>query len=202
MRLGAGERYSTAAVQSWRGGADQVLLIGGHVNAPLFMLFVLSVSRIGRSIKMNEALKESSTRVGVGVMILKEGKCLLARRKGAHGCGEFAFPGGHLEYMESFEQCARRETREECGIEISIPRFLFLANVTTYAPKHYVHVGLVAEWQTGDPRVLEPEKSDSWCWYELEKLPQPIFKMCELSLESYRSGVSYFDITSNSSQAG
>ena len=45
----------------------------------------------------------------------------------------YAFPGGHLEYMESFEQCARRETLEECGIEIERIRFQFVANVQTYA---------------------------------------------------------------------
>jgi len=48
--------------------------------------------------------------------------------------GEWSFPGGHLEYMESFEDCAKRETREECGIEITNIRFQFLSNVIKYAP--------------------------------------------------------------------
>jgi 8-oxo-dGTP diphosphatase len=51
-------------------------------------------------------------------MIVKNGSVLLGKRKGSHGEGEYAFPGGHLEYMESFEQCAHRETLEECGVEI------------------------------------------------------------------------------------
>jgi ADP-ribose pyrophosphatase YjhB (NUDIX family) len=57
-------------------------------------------------------------KVGIGVLIFKQGKVLLHQRKGAHGEGEWAFPGGHLEYMERFEEAAIRETREECGIEI------------------------------------------------------------------------------------
>lgn len=61
--------------------------------------------------------------VGIGMMILKEGKVLLGKRKGAHGAGEYAFPGGQLEHPESFEDCARRETREESGIEITNLRF-------------------------------------------------------------------------------
>ncbi len=32
---------------------------------------------------------------GVGVMILKDGTVLLGRRKGSHGEGEWAWPGGH-----------------------------------------------------------------------------------------------------------
>jgi 8-oxo-dGTP diphosphatase len=78
-------------------------------------------------------MEHTQPKVGVGVMIVKNGFVLLGKRKGAHGEGEYAFPGGHLEYMESFAQCAQRETREECGIEIENIRFQFVANVTTYS---------------------------------------------------------------------
>src|SRR3989344_8223566 len=104
-------------------------------------------------------------RVGVGVMVLKEGKVLVSRRKTSHGAGSFSFTGGHLEYMESFEECAKRETREECGIEIKNVKFLFLSNLKRYAPKHYVHIQLITDWKSGEPRVLEPEKTEEWKWY-------------------------------------
>jgi 8-oxo-dGTP diphosphatase len=132
-------------------------------------------------------------RVGVGVMIVKAGTVLLGQRKGAHGAGEFAFPGGHLEYLESFEHCARRETREECGLEIGNIRFQFIANVTTYAPHHYVHIGLLADWQGGTPELLEPESSGPWTWYDLNHLPQPLFEMCRLAVESYKTARHYYD---------
>src|SRR5215510_5131841 len=102
-------------------------------------------------------MERDQPRIGVGVMILKDGLVLLGQRKGAHGAGEYAFPGGHLEYMESFEQCARRETWEECGLQITNIRFQFVANVTTYVPRHYVHIGLLADWSGGTPTVREPE---------------------------------------------
>jgi 8-oxo-dGTP diphosphatase len=132
--------------------------------------------------------------VGVGVMIIKDGSVLLGQRKGSHGEGEYAFPGGHLEYMESFEQCAQRETLEECGIMIENVRFQFVANVQTYAPRHYVHVGLLADWHSGTPEVLEPEASGAWAWYDLDNLPQPLFEMSRLAVESCKTGRNYYDL--------
>ncbi len=138
--------------------------------------------------------QNSKPKVGVGVMIMKDGKVLLGKRKGSHGEGEFAFPGGHLEYMESFADCAKREVNEECGIEIENIRFQFLANVVKYAPKHYVHIGLLVDWKSGEPKVLEPNKSESWLWYDINNLPEPIFEMCKLAIDSYKSGKIYFDV--------
>ncbi len=132
-------------------------------------------------------------RVGIGVMILKDGKVLLGKRKGSHGEGEYAFPGGHLEYMEGFVECARRETREECGIEIDTIRFQLLANVKEYTPKHYVHIGIVAEWKSGEPKVLEPEKVESWGWYALDELPKPLFATIPNHIEAYTSGRNFWD---------
>jgi len=138
--------------------------------------------------------QQNKPKVGVGIMILKKGKVLLAKRRGSHGEGEYAFPGGHLEYMESFKDCARRETKEECGIEIKKVQFQFLANVTKYVPKHYVHIGLLADWKRGEARVLEPEKSESWGWHDLKKLPRPVFEFCKIALKSHKTGKNYFDL--------
>lgn len=131
--------------------------------------------------------------VGVGVMIVRDGRVLLHRRKGSHGAGEYSFPGGHLEHLESFEDCARREVREECGIEIANVRFQFLSNVRTYAPKHYVHVGLIADWAAGEPQVLEPDRVESWGWYDPAELPEPLFEMCRQAFEVRRSGATFID---------
>lgn len=143
---------------------------------------------------MNNKISEQKPKVGVGVLIFKKGKVLLGKRQGSHGEGEYAFPGGHLDYMETIEECARRETKEECGLEIENVRFQFLANVRKYAPKHYVHVGVIADWSVGEPEVLEPEKCQGWNWYDPDDLPQPLFEMARLSLAAYKSGDQYFDL--------
>ncbi|MGE4350714.1 MAG: NUDIX hydrolase [Bdellovibrionales bacterium] len=134
-----------------------------------------------------------TVKVGIGVMIFKDGKVLLAQRKTSHGAGEYAFPGGHLEYGETFEACARREVSEECGIKIDGIEFLFVANVRAYTPKHYVHLTLSAQWKSGEPKIMEPDKSGPWAWYSLEDLPQPLFEFCTLSVQSYKNGCRYYD---------
>lgn len=130
--------------------------------------------------------------VGVGVMIFKKGNVLMHQRKGSHGAGEFAFPGGHLEKGESFNDCAKRETQEEAGIAIKNVRFLYLANVKKYS-RHYVHIGMIADWKSGTPKNLEPDKGSNWFWADLQKLPKPLFEMCRLSFQSYKTKSNYFD---------
>ncbi len=67
-------------------------------------------------------------RVGVAAIVQRNGQVLLIKRKGAHGSGSWAVPGGHLEYGESLEECAVRETHEEVGIEISDVSFAAITN--------------------------------------------------------------------------
>ncbi len=128
-------------------------------------------------------------------MIIKDGKVLMAKRKGSHGAGEYGFPGGHLENLESFEDCAVRETREECGIEIKNIKFLYVTNITKYAPKHYVHIGVTAEWASGEPKTLESEKAEGWQWHDLNNLPEgPTFEFCKLAFDAYKTGKVYYPL--------
>lgn len=137
--------------------------------------------------------EQNRPKVGVGVVVFKDGKVLLGKRKGSHGAGEYASPGGHLEYLESFADCAAREVREECGIAITNVRFQFVANLTAYAPKHYIHIQLLADWQSGDPQVLEPEKVELWDWYDVNNLPQPMFATYQMVQDSMHTGTHYYD---------
>ncbi len=140
-------------------------------------------------------------RVGVGVLVMKEGQVLLGRRKNTHGAGEYASPGGHLEHLESFEACARREVREETGLELGAVEFLRVLNTTQYAPRHYVDVSLVAQWRSGEPRVLEPEKVERWDWYPLGALPGPLFGTLATSFEALRTGRRFWDAAPPSGSA-
>ena len=136
---------------------------------------------------------QNQVKVGIGVMVMKDGKVLLGKRKGSHGAGEYAWPGGHMEYMESFVDCAKREVSEETGIEIDNIRFLRLYNLKDYAPKHYADIGLVADWKSGEPQILEPDRIESWGWYNMDNLPEPLFSTLPSYIEAYKTGRNFWD---------
>lgn len=115
-------------------------------------------------------------RVGVGVIVIKDNKVLCIKRKGAHGEGSWGFPGGHLEFKESWEECARREVMEETGISIKNIRFGTVSNdIFEKENKHYITIFMLANHEEGVPQILEPEKCTSWEWFKWEELPQPLF---------------------------
>ena len=132
-------------------------------------------------------------KVGLGVIIFKDGKLLLMKRRGGLGSGFWGSGGGLLEHMESFVGALRREIREEAGIEIKNIKFLCVSNFKDHAPKHYVDLGFSADWESGEPKILEPEKFESWGWYELDNLPSPLFGVVEKYLEAYKTGKNFFD---------
>ena len=67
-------------------------------------------------------------KVGVGVILCKENKVLLLKRKNAHGEGSWAPPGGHLEFNEELEDCVRREVEEETGLKVKNIKFIGITN--------------------------------------------------------------------------
>lgn len=127
------------------------------------------------------------------MLIFKDGKVLLGKRKGAHGAGEYSGTGGHLEHLESIEECAKRETLEETGLEIANVQFLCTVNLVQYAPKHFVDIGLTADWVSGEPTIMEPEKIEGWGWYDLENIPQPLFGVMPNYFEAYKTGRRFWD---------
>jgi len=114
--------------------------------------------------------------VGVGIIVIEDNKVLLGKRKNAHGKGSWCFPGGHLEFNEKLEDCARREVLEETGIKIKNIRLgTFTNDIFKKERKHYITLFIVAEYDSGDARVMEPEKCERWKWFNWDKLPKPLF---------------------------
>lgn len=114
--------------------------------------------------------------VGVGVIVIRDQKVLLGKRKNAHGKGDWNFPGGHLEFGEEIIDCAIRETREETGLNLTDAYIgPFTNDLFAQENKHYITIFVIGSSTQGDPQVLEPHKCTSWHWFSWDKLPQPLF---------------------------
>jgi len=119
--------------------------------------------------------------IGVAVIVKKDGKVLLGKRKNAHGDGTWALPGGHLEFNETIEACAEREVFEETGLDIKNVRYgAYTNDIFTNEQKHYVTLFVTAEFSHGKLELKEPHKCEHWDWFSWDDLPKPKF----LSLEN------------------
>jgi 8-oxo-dGTP diphosphatase len=115
-------------------------------------------------------------KVGVGVFVKKEGKILVGKRKGAHGAGTWALPGGHLDPGESFETCCKREVLEETGLIINnVLPVVFTNDIFHDEGLHYVTLFLKGDYHFGEPIVAEPRHCEEWRWVSPDRIPQPIF---------------------------
>lgn len=116
-------------------------------------------------------------RVGTAVLIYRDSKLLLGKRRGSHGAGTYSLPGGHVDWGEVPVQSASREVVEETGMEVikiwpddTTP----WVNTFFEEGKQYITLFFNAKCD-GEPRVMEPEKCESWDWYGPSELPSPLF---------------------------
>jgi len=62
--------------------------------------------------------------IGVGAVVICDGKILLEKRKNEPGKGKWSIPGGLVELGESVEQTVIREVKEETGLEVEKPEHI------------------------------------------------------------------------------
>ncbi len=115
-------------------------------------------------------------KVGTAVFIVRDGLLLMQRRAGPHGEGTWSVPGGHVEFGETPEETAIRETFEETGVSIRSARIVAITNdVFDESGKHYVTLWLLADGVGNEtPRPLHDETSDVG-WFGPDELPSPLF---------------------------
>lgn len=124
-----------------------------------------------------EAVGPRGPLVGVSAVVVRHGQVLLGRRRGAHGAGSWAFPGGKPEAGESPADAVARELEEETGLRatsvapISWTDDRFAQDALHYVTLHHrVEVAASAE-----PELREPERSEGWSWFAWDALPEPLF---------------------------
>lgn len=130
---------------------------------------------------------------GFGVLILKDNKVLLGKRHEdpekasslLQGQGTWTMPGGKLDFGETFEEGAKRETMEETGIKLNKVKVICVNN-DKIETAHFVTIGLFSDDFTGSPKVMEPDEITEWRWFSLDNLPSPIYFPSAEVLENYK----------------
>jgi len=131
----------------------------------------------------------------VGVMVFKDGKVLIGKRRdtATHAQGEYSFPGGKIEEGESFKEAIERETLEEAGIKIKNLKFLCVINVTKYKGFPAILLGFSADVDNSEPKSFPEEKIGEWQWVDLKNIPKPLFYPTSIIIDSYKTGKNYYD---------
>lgn len=150
-------------------------------------------------------MTEPVPRVGIGCLVLNSaGEFLVGRRKGSHGAGTLALPGGHLDQNEEWATCAARELLEETDLDLSQKEWFltFVSNnVMREEGKHYITLFMccvASDREERDAEVaaqvqnLEPNKCEGWEWTSFEKLSKAgddvnMFVPLKLLVEAYTS---------------
>jgi len=117
--------------------------------------------------------------VGIGIIVVNPchypGCVLISKRLSSHGKGCYQLPGGHLEYGESFEECSKRELKEETNIDSSSFKLVHVTNTIFTeedgGSKHYVTLFMKTIIDDDSTlKCMEPHKSSDWIWTKWEDL--------------------------------
>ncbi|MCH9620319.1 MAG: RNA pyrophosphohydrolase [Chlamydiales bacterium] len=132
----------------------------------------------------NAVLMSQKTKVGIGILVTRNGQILLGKRINAHGVGCWGAPGGHLEYGESPAECAARELEEETSlIATDIMPGPWTNDFFKSEEKHYITLFMLVRSFDGILTVTEPDRCLGWRWFDFNKLPQPLFLPLQNLLE-------------------
>ena len=111
--------------------------------------------------------------VGVAVIVLDEGgRVLLGRRSRGAYRGAWCVPCGYVEYDEDVRGAARREFREETGIEVELGEV-----IAVHSNFHDPSMHTVGIWFRGEPaggEVRAADDLDRIEYFALDALPAEI----------------------------
>lgn len=87
----------------------------------------------------------------------------------------------HLEMYESWEDCAKREVKEEMDLDLTDLQFAHVTNdIMEEEGKHYITIFLMGTPVEGSspPKNMEADKCEGWeayAWEDLKHFEGPLF---------------------------
>ena len=126
-------------------------------------------------------------RVGVGVLLVDElDRVLLTLRNRPPEAGCWSIVGGKVDFLETLEECAAREAREEVGVEVSIQSLLCVTDhCLPQENQHWVSPAYLATIRTGTAVNCEPEKTAHVQWFALDRLPPNLTMTARNAIRAY-----------------
>ncbi len=105
-------------------------------------------------------------------LVFRDGRLLITQRPaGGHLAGLWEFPGGKREPGESFEDCLRRELREELAIEVDVHELV--ESIDHDYPEKSVHLRFFrCAWKAHEPQALG---CAAFQWVTAVELPRHAF---------------------------
>ena len=145
-------------------------------------------------------MNDKVVKAGCGVLLLDNGKILLGLRSSdekvadcdLHEEGTWTMPGGGIEFGESIEEAAIRETYEETGLFIADPKVICVQNDKN-EHAHFISIGLLATQYYGTFKAKEPKEIIKWEWFSLDNLPKNLFSPARKTIECYLKNTFYID---------
>jgi 8-oxo-dGTP diphosphatase len=106
-------------------------------------------------------------RVGVGAVVVQDGRVLLVRRGVPPNLGLWAIPGGGLEVGETLREGAEREILEETGIRIRAGEMIFAGDLMERDADgrvrfHYVVIDFLGEYVGGEVNGSDDALEARW----------------------------------------
>ena len=56
---------------------------------------------------------------------------------------------------------------------------------------HFITIGLFSDAFSGEPKVMEPDEITEWKWFDLDALPENMFKPSAKIVKNYIAGKIY-----------
>jgi ADP-ribose pyrophosphatase YjhB (NUDIX family) len=90
--------------------------------------------------------------------VIRDGKVLIVRRARPPARGVYTLPGGVVEAGETLAEAAKREVREETGLDVAPLalagfREVILRDAENAVSRHFVILSFAARWIAGEVRL-------------------------------------------------